>query len=98
MIRQLRNRAQQIENTDALSGILDGIPEHPCHTESHFLEGNDDFFIASILKSSQDEGMHCQRLIRHLNDCFLCFETYGEVMSDFLNEYHGQRRQGDNNE
>ena len=79
-----------------LDVVLQKYPRGLCQTERPFLHDNEDFFIALLMFKIRDEqnGKHCNPLLEHLNDCFLCFEEYSEVMRDYYSK--SQDLQNDN--
>jgi hypothetical protein len=59
-------------------------PEGECGQDRAYLDGNMDFFLD--LLTSSDHGSVCPGLIRHINDCYRCFEIYSGVMRGFTLE------------
>jgi hypothetical protein len=57
------------------------IPGKECMGESAYLEGNVDFFLDHLM--SRNSQMICPGLIKHINDCYRCFEIYASVMRGF---------------
>lgn len=60
------------------------IPTQPCLLENPFLADNHDFFLNLFIVNPPD--FPCQQLMRHLNDCYSCFEFFTQVMRDFCHE------------
>jgi hypothetical protein len=60
------------------------LPEGECGQARAYLDGNMDFFLD--LLTSRDHRSVCPGLIRHINDCFRCFEIYSGVMRGFTLE------------
>ena len=77
---RLRERAQ-LKETDRPVPI---IPGKECAQEGAYLEGNVDFFLDHLM--SRNLHTVCPKLIKHINDCYRCFEIYAGVMRGFTLE------------
>jgi hypothetical protein len=87
----LRERVQAMSSPDDVNRVLQALPERCCQTEIPFLAGNEDFFLARFLCHSQDGNGSddCERLFKHLNDCFRCFEEFSLVMLEYYHQSQG---------
>ena len=78
---------------DVLPGAA--VPDRSCLVDRPFLEGNIDFFllylgIASIARSG---CIDCARLMKHLNDCYRCFDVYCSTLQEYFIEKERLSRQ-----
>ena len=72
---------------------IDSIPTGCCLSASPFLKENGAFFISHILLDNPlPEQNKDKPFIKHLNDCFWCFQIYSTVFRD----YYWQRQKIDN--
>jgi len=61
------------------------FPNSCCVQDRPFLESNYAFFIAHLLFDELEESnAKHERLARHLNDCFWCFNVYCRVFKHFF--------------
>jgi hypothetical protein len=65
-------------------GHVPAIPGKECAQEGAYLEGNVDFFLDHL--TSGNPLTICPELIKHINDCYRCFEIYACVMRGFTLE------------
>lgn len=88
-ITQLHHRFVELSTSDMRNEILETIPQHACLSDKPFLKDNKDFFISYLLLGPADEyeEIH-QDLLKHLNDCYWCFETFTQVLRDY---FHSSR-------
>jgi len=87
-LRSLRLRLQTLESSDSVSAIWQALPERCCDAVTPFLADNEDFFLMGIFLNAggnADEGSDT-RFCKHLNDCYWCFEAFGQVMRDYHNK------------
>lgn len=87
-LQTLRDRWQEILSNASVDRIFKAIPAYACQTEKTYLLNNEEFFIAHFLITTEDgkADKYCERLFRHLNDCYTCFELFCEVMRDYYNK------------
>jgi hypothetical protein len=71
---------------DLLSEI--DIPNGSCYIDKPFLENNIEFFLRylKIANISNSGYIDCNRFIKHLNDCYRCFDIYCDIMREYLLE------------
>lgn len=64
------------------------IPNGSCFVDKPFLEGNIDFFLLylGIAHVAKDGCIDCSRLMKHLNDCYRCFDVYCGTLQEFFLE------------
>lgn len=67
--------------------VFKDIPEYPCQTVKPFLENHSEFFLQLILSSQRghDIDLDCNRLTKHLNDCYKCFQIFCNTMREYYN-------------
>ncbi len=85
-IEFLYQRLKEIKSDDDVAKLFADIPKFECQIEKTYLQDNQDFFLALLFIGPQNDdnfGKDCQRLSKHLNDCFNCFETFCLVIRDF---------------
>ncbi len=87
-LQTLRDRREEIISNASVNRIFKAIPAYACQTEAAYLLNNEEFFIAHFLITNQNSkaDKYCERLYRHLNDCYTCFELFCEVMRDYYNK------------
>lgn len=88
-LQTLRDRMNVLMRSPKDAGrILQTITDTCCHSEKPQLAENADFFIAHVIVYPKASIMsnHCERLSKHLNDCFRCFEEYSKVMRDYYHQ------------
>ncbi|MBN1559747.1 hypothetical protein JW998_05825 [candidate division KSB1 bacterium] len=61
------------------------IPPDRC-AEASFLEGNEAFFIRHLLIDGAKNASH-EPLVRHLNDCYGCFQIYSQFFKEYSLAY-----------
>ncbi len=69
--------------------VLTAIPHKECEQECCFLDERRDFFIpylVDVFKEDYD-GELCEKLMKHLNDCFRCMTRFSEEMRDYHRQY-----------
>jgi hypothetical protein len=78
---------------DILSGIE--VPNRSCIVDRTFLEGNIDFFLyyLGIATVARDGCIDCGRLVKHLNDCYRCFDVYCNTLQEYFFEKERLSRQ-----
>jgi hypothetical protein len=59
-------------------------PECECTEDRAYLEGNVEFFLDLV--NRKNAPPICPILIRHINNCYRCFEIYSGVMRGFTLE------------
>ena len=87
LIQYLQQRISEIRHIQTTPEYRFTVPEYRCQTEECFLETEPDVFIHLLFgngEKSTNEPTFCDSLIRHLNNCFHCFETFCVVMREFL--------------
>ena len=88
-LQTLRDRRQEILSNASVDRIFKAIPAYACQTEKTYLLNNEEFFIAHFLITTEDgkADKYCERLSRHLNDCYTCFELFCDVMRDYYSKF-----------
>ena len=89
-LKDLRHRTEALaSDSNAIQNLIQSIPLHTCFSEQPFLAENVDFFLVYffVLPTKQDITFICERLWKHLNDCYRCFQAYAEVMRDYCNTH-----------
>ena len=83
-IRSLRNRFDYLAARGNEEKIFQSIPENRCECTNQFLSGNVDFFLSFVLL---DDDLKLEkfspRFIKHLNNCFWCFDIFTNVMREY---------------
>jgi hypothetical protein len=67
---------------ELIKDIFAEIPEYTCHSDKSYLNNNFKFFIALLI--IQSEHHSCERLIKHLNSCYNCFDVFCQVFRDYF--------------
>jgi hypothetical protein len=88
-LQALRERAQALSLPENFEVVFNALPVHRCETEKTFLAENEDFFLAYFLASSNpaNGGNACLKLLKHLNDCFECFEEFSAVLQNYYHKF-----------
>ena len=62
------------------------IPTACCLSTSPFLQENDAFFISHLLLNNPlpEHDKKNKPFIKHLNDCYWCFQIYSKVFRDYF--------------
>jgi hypothetical protein len=81
-INSLCHFRNDLNNDQSLQRIFAGIPEYTCQSSKSFLTNNFKFFIALLLLHS--ENYSCEKLIKHLNSCYSCFDVFCQVLRDYF--------------
>ncbi len=90
-IEKLKTRRQALLRSDGDGKWSELCPDSACLTEQSYLEGNVDFFVSFVtVASTSGTEFDCQKLMRHMNDCFRCFNTYVEVLDAYHEASNGQ--------
>jgi len=72
---------------------VDSIPTGCCVSTRPFLQENNAFFISHLLLDNPlPEHDEIKPFIKHLNDCYWCFQIYSKVFRD----YYWERQKIDN--
>ncbi len=85
-LQSLREIRQEIQSGNhRIPDIIDSLPQASCRTDETYLRNNHDFLIALLLICRDDghDSEHCNRIYRHLNDCFRCFEEFCQLLRDY---------------
>lgn len=84
-LQTLRQRSEEIMYLNGGAGIFMNMPAHSCQNQQSYLADNHDFFLALLFCRRRESGFteECRRLSIHLNNCFVCFETFCQVMRDY---------------
>ena len=92
----IRQRLQSLDDISAVISYLDKIPEEPCPAENSFLFDNIDFFLINIfLLRKHDPGKETKnRMYKHLNDCYHCFDLNAQVNAEYQNTKKQLRERG----
>lgn len=87
-LQTLRQHREEIISKNCVENIFAALPDNCCQTERPHLADNLDLFIARFLITPVDEhsSRNCQRLTKHLNDCFMCFKEFSEVLRDYFHK------------
>jgi hypothetical protein len=81
-INSLCSFRNDLNNDQSIQGIFAGIPEYTCQSSKSFLTDNFKFFIVLLILRS--ENYSCERLIKHLNSCYNCFDVFCQVLRDYF--------------
>jgi hypothetical protein len=84
MMRTLRERLSGLKASGTGGRGVSGLPEKECAQHGAYMEGNVDFFLDHLLSRNRENA--CPGLIRHINDCYRCFEIYAGVMRGYVLE------------
>jgi hypothetical protein len=88
LIEEVRARLQGLNasGANASSGIA--VPARACLVERAFLDGNIDFFLLylGISKAAGTGCIDCVKLMKHLNDCYRCFDAYCGTLQEYYLE------------
>ena len=57
------------------------IPNNCCNMDAPFLKENPDLLPTDLTHQSH---AYCEKIFRHLNDCYFCFEIYSDEMRRYL--------------
>lgn len=68
------------------------VPSTSCSTTESILQNNDRFFIGHTLIEPFQKKLNHDRLIKHLNNCYKCFEIYSQFYKDYYQAYQEIRR------
>lgn len=68
------------------------IPSTSCSSKESVLLHNDRFFIGHTLINPALSKKKHDKLIKHLNDCFACFEIYSQFYKDYYLAYQEIRQ------
>ena len=92
----IKDRFFDLKNKpDEMDKIISTVPQKCCPPGAPFLKNNTDFFIAFIILSENNKNdiKSTPQLIKHLNDCYWCFENYNNFIRDFY--YTSQKLMGE---
>ena len=81
-INNLCRFRNDLNDDQLINGIFAAIPEYTCQSSKSFLTNNFKFFIALLIIRS--ENYSCERLIKHLNSCYSCFDIFCQVLRDYF--------------
>jgi hypothetical protein len=81
-INDLNRFRSDPHNEELIKDIFSKIPEHTCRSDKSYLSNNFQFFIALLV--IQSEHYSCERLIKHLNSCYSCFDVFCQVFRDYF--------------
>ena len=81
-INDLDRFRNNLHNKELIKDIFAEIPEHTCQADKSYLSNNLEFFIALLV--IQTEHHSCERLIKHLNSCYNCFDVFCQVFRDYF--------------
>lgn len=84
-IQSLRTRYEYLLTRGSVEKVFQSIPKYSCESTSQYLAGNVDFFISYVLLSDEQELLEkfSTSILKHLNDCFWCFDYFTDVMREF---------------
>ncbi len=83
-VGMLRERLRELEASGTEGRSVSGLPDKGCAQDPVFMEENADFFLDYLMGSGPRHA--CPGLIRHINDCYRCFEIYSDVMRGYVLE------------
>ncbi|MFQ5708741.1 MAG: hypothetical protein ACE5HO_14895 [bacterium] len=89
LFQSLRDRRESLlAAPEEVERVLQSIPPHCCREEQPRLHENTDFFVAYVLIEPRNgrNDNHYLRLMKHLNDCYRCFEEYSAILRDYYNQ------------
>jgi hypothetical protein len=81
-IKSLCRFRNDLNNDQSIQGIFAAIPEYTCQSSKSFLTNNFKFFITLLILRS--ENYSCEKLIKHLNSCYNCFDVFCQVLRDYF--------------
>ena len=81
-INDLDRFRNDLHNEELIKDIFADIPEHTCQADNSYLSNNLKFFIALLIIQSEQHS--CERLIKHLNSCYNCFDVFCQVFRDYF--------------
>lgn len=84
-VTDLRMRFIALHSAGKEARLFNNIPEGMCYGGKPFLAENTDFFLALFLNESEHAA--CSKLIKHLNDCYACFEIFTAIVRDYYRKY-----------
>ena len=68
------------------------FPSTSCSTKESMLLNNDRFFISHTLIEPSQKNVKHDRLVKHLNNCFSCFQVYSQFYKDYFQAHQEIRR------
>lgn len=83
-VNMLRERLRKLEASGTEGRGVQGLPEKECAQDAAFMEENADFFLDYLMGGGRRDA--CPGLVRHINDCYRCFEIYSDVMRGYVLE------------
>ena len=87
-VETVKGRLDFLNSSDRndLSGIA--VPDRSCLVDRPFLDGNVDFFLLyfGISRLAQTGCINCVKLMKHLNDCYRCFDAYCSTLQEYFLE------------
>lgn len=84
LIARVHNRYLHIAESPH-GELFKNIPSSSCSGKSPFLLDNVDFYVAFLLVGiDEDNNEYHAKIVKHLNDCFWCFELFTDVLRDFF--------------
>jgi hypothetical protein len=85
-LKDLRERFTTLISQEQKKKEFIKIPQHSCDSSAPFLANNEDFFLMMILLYNREEEINgsTDKFIKHLNECYWCFEIYQQVMRDYF--------------
>ncbi len=63
------------------------LPITSCSTKESILEDNDRFFVDHTLIEPLQKNIRHDRLVKHLNNCYECFQIYSQFYKDYNQAY-----------
>jgi hypothetical protein len=88
VVEIIEKRLKIINSSKSSIFININIPKESCFIEGPFIENNIDFYLLylGIAKSQKNKYIDCNKLIKHLNDCYRCFDAYCNTIREYLLE------------
>jgi hypothetical protein len=88
VVENIEKRLKIINSSKSSMFININIPNESCLIENPFMENNIDFFLLylGIAICPNNKCIDCNKLIKHLNDCYRCFDLYCNTIREYLLE------------
>lgn len=63
------------------------LPITSCSSNESVLDENDRFFVGHTLIEQDPKNIRHDRLMKHLNNCYECFQVYSQFYKDYYQAY-----------
>lgn len=84
IFEMLRERLNTLKASRYLD-VSQSLPAGPCILDGPYLEDNRDIFVEMVLLAADNHDLkeECNRIWKHLNDCYRCFDYFCRVMRGY---------------